>query len=96
MTTLQTRRKIYNKPVSNPAYRRQKNFEAVHSVTNDLLNTLLGILPYILAICLGISFRTVIMTCKGYEYALNGMDLLNAVLCAMIVFTIKFISKNKK
>lgn len=76
--------------------RKEVNFATAHPVINDLWVTLTGILPYVAAIYIGITFRTVIMTCKGYDYAINGMDVLNAVLCVAIVITVKFIRKLSK
>ena len=62
-------------------------------VISDLWITLTGILPYVAAIYIGITFRTVIMTCKGYDYTINGMDLLNVALCVMVVITVRLIRK---
>lgn len=95
MTTAQTRYKTC-KVNAQRVGRKEVNFESAHPVANDLLSTLLRLLPYIIAIGIGISIRTIIMVCKGYEYTIDGMDLLNAVLCVMIVFMIKFIRKNAR
>ncbi len=76
--------------------RKEANFATAHPAINDLWITLIRVLPYIVAIYIGITFRTVIMTCKGYDYSINGMDLLNAVLCVMVVITVKFIRKLSK
>ena len=76
--------------------RKEANFATAHPIINDLWITLIRVLPYIVAIYIGITFRTVIMTCKGYDYSINGMDLLNAVLCVMVVITVRFIRKLSK
>ena len=76
--------------------RKEANFATALPIINDLWITLIRVLPYIVAIYIGITFRTVIMTCKGYDYSINGMDLLNAVLCVMVVITVKFIRKLSK
>lgn len=76
--------------------RKEANFAIAYPVINDLWIALTGILPYVVAIYIGITFRTVIMICKGYDYSINGMDLLNAVLCVMVVITVKFIRKLSK
>lgn len=76
--------------------RKDVNFAIAHPAINDLWIILTGILPYVVAVYIGITFRTVIMTCKGYDYSINGMDLLNAVLCVMVVITVRFIRKLSK
>lgn len=76
--------------------RKEANFATAHPAISDLWITLTGILPYVVAVYIGITFRTVIMTCKGYDYSINGMDLLNAVLCVMVVITVRFIRKLSK
>lgn len=86
-TQAQTRRNIQR------INRKKVNFATTHPAINDLWITLTGILPYVVAVYIGITFRTVIMTCKGYDYTINGMDLLNAVLCVMVVITVRFIRK---
>ena len=73
--------------------RKDVNFATAHPVISDLWITLTGILPYVAAIYIGITFRTVIMTCKGYDYTINGMDLLNVALCVMVVITVRLIRK---
>lgn len=89
-TQAQTRRNIQR------INRKKVNFATAHPAINDLWITLTGILPYVVAVYIGITFRTVIMTCKGYDYTINGMDLLNAVLCVMVVITVRFIRKLSK
>ncbi len=93
-----TTAKIRNRPFSkvNSQKSDRKEVTNSHLVINDIVNTLFGILPYIVAIYIGITFRTVILACKGYDYTINGMDLLNAVLCVAMVITVKFIRKNAK
>lgn len=86
----QTRRNIQR------TNRKEANFATAHPAINDLWITLTGILPYVVAIYIGITFRTVIMICKGYDYTINGIDLLNAVLCVMVVITARFIRKLSK
>lgn len=76
--------------------RKEANFATAHPAINDLWITLTGILPYVAAIYIGITFRTVIMTCKGYDYTINGMDLLNVALCVMVVITVRLIRKLSK
>lgn len=71
--------------------RKDVNFAIAHPAINDLWIILTGILPYVVAVYIGITFRTVIMTCKGYDYTINGMDLLNVALCVMVVITVRFI-----
>ena len=63
--------------------RKDVNFATAHPVISDLWITLTGILPYVAAIYIGITFRTVIMTCKGYDYTINGM----------VVITVRIIRK---
>lgn len=92
MTTVQTQTKR-NIQRTN---RKEVNFATAHPAINDLWITLTGILPYVAATYIGITFRTVIMICKGYDYTINGMDLLNAILCVMVVITVKFIRKLSK
>lgn len=89
-TQAQTRRNIQR------INRKKVNFAIAHPAINDLWIILTGILPYVVAVYIGITFRTVIMICKGYDYSINGMDLLNAVLCVMVVITVKFIRKLSK
>lgn len=36
------------------------------------------------------------MTAKGYDYSINGMDLLNVGCCVLIVICIKYIHKTVK
>lgn len=93
-----TTAKIRNRPFSKVNYQRldRKEVTNSHLVINDIVNTLFGILPYIVAIYIGITFRTVILACKGYDYTINGMDILNAVLCVAMVITVKLIRKNAK
>ena len=76
--------------------RKEANFATAHPTINDLWIILSGIIPYVVAVYIGITFRTVIMTCKGYDYTINGMDLLNVVLCVMVVITVRFIRKLSK
>lgn len=94
MTTVKMRRRPFDKV----NYQRldRKEVTNSHLVINDIVNTLFGILPYIVAIYIGITFRTVVMTCKGYDYTINGMDILNVVLCVAMVVTVRFIRKNAK
>lgn len=92
MTTVQTQTR-HNIQRTN---RKETNFATAHPAINDLWITLTGILPYVAAVYIGITFRTVIMTCKGYDYTINGIDLLNAVLCVMVVITVRFIRKLSK
>lgn len=93
-----TTAKIRNRPFDKVNYQRldRKEVTNSHLVINDIVNTLFGILPYIVAIYIGITFRTVILACKGYDYTINGMDILNAVLCVAMVVTVRFIRKNAK
>lgn len=44
---------------------------------------------YIIAAIAGLCIRPVIATLQGYEYTINGRDLLNAVLCVLIVCVAK-------
>ena len=94
MTTAQaqTRRNIQRVKVN----RKEVDFATAHPIINDLWITLVRVLPYIVAIYIGITFRTVIMTCKGYDYTINGMDILNVVLCVAMVVTVRFIQKLSK
>lgn len=93
-----TTAKIRNRPFSkvNSQKSDRKEVTNSHLVINDIVNTLFGILPYIVAIYIGITFRTVVMTCKGYDYSIKGMDILNVVLCVAMVVTVRFIRKNAK
>lgn len=92
MTTVQTQIRRNVQRVG----RKDVNFATAYPVISDLWITLTGILPYVTAIYIGITFRAVIMTCKGYDYSINGVDLLNAVLCVMAVITVRFIRKLSK
>lgn len=50
--------------------------------------------PYILATLAGFLFRSVLMCCKGYDYSINGYDILNAAICFMGVYFVKKLIKN--
>lgn len=50
---------------------------------------------YIIAAIAGLCIRPVIAMLKGYEYALDGHDLLNAVLCVLIVYFAKMAWDNR-
>ncbi len=94
MTTAKIRHRPFSKVNSRKSDRKEVTNS--HLVINDIVNTLFGILPYIVAIYVGITFRTIVMTCKGYDYTINGMDILNVVLCVTMVVTVRFIRKNAK
>lgn len=76
--------------------RKDVNFAIAHPAINDLWIILTGILPYVVAVYIGITFRTIVMTCKGYDYTINGMDILNVVLCVAMVATARFICELSK
>ena len=61
MTTAKIRCRPFIKVNSRKSTRKEVTNS--HLVINDIVNTLFGILPYIVAIYIGITFRTVIMTC---------------------------------
>ena len=65
-------------------------------ITYDILHIFVGLIPYLLAIAFGLSFRTILMIAKGYDYSINGMDLLNVGCCVLIVICIKYIRKAVK
>lgn len=44
---------------------------------------------YIIAAAAGLCLSPLLMAAKGYEYTINGRDLLNAVLCVLIVYLAK-------
>lgn len=92
MTNTQAQTRHYIQRV----HEKEENFATVHPIINDLWITLIRVLPYIVAIYIGITFRTIVMTCKGYDYTINGMDILNVVLCVAMVATARFIRKLSK
>ena len=85
---------------SKTAYNRKKiscdNKSPLKLIPYDILRIFAGIIPYLLAIAFGLLFRTIIMTVKGYDYSINGMDLLNVGCCVFIVICIKYIHKAVK
>ena len=85
---------------SKTAYNRKNiscdNKSSLKLITYDILRIFAGLIPYLLAIAFGLLFRTIIMTVKGYDYSINGMDLFNACCCILIVICIKYICKTVK
>ena len=85
---------------SKTAYERKNiscgNKSPLKLITYDILRIFAGIIHYLLAIAFGLSFRTILTTAKGYDYSINGMDLLNAGCCVLIVICIKYIHKAVK
>lgn len=85
---------------SKTAYNRKNiscdNKSPLKLITYDILRIFAGLIPYLLAIAFGLSFRTILTTAKGYDYSINGMDLLNAGCCVFIVICIKYIRKAVK
>ena len=85
---------------SKTAYNRKNtscdNKSPLKLITYDILRIFAGLIPYLLAIAFGLSLRTILMTVKGYAYSINGMDLLNAGCCILIVICIKYIHKAVK
>lgn len=82
---------------SKTAYNRKNiscdNKSPLKLITYDILHIFAGLIPYLLAIAFGLSFRTILMIAKGYDYSINGMDLLNVGCCVLIVICIKYIHK---
>ena len=79
------------------AYNRKNtscdNKSPLKLIAYDILHIFVGIIPYLLAIAFGLSFRTILTTAKGYDYSINGMDLLNVGCCVLMVICIKYIHK---
>ena len=85
---------------SKTAYNRKNiscdNKSPLKLITYDMLRIFAGLIPYLIAIAFGLSFRTILMTAKGYDYSINGMDLLNAGCYVLMVICIKYIHKAAK
>lgn len=85
---------------SKTAYNRKNiscdNQSPLKLITYDILRIFAGLIPYLLAIAFGLSFRSFLMTVKGYDYSINGIDLLNVGCCVLIVICIKYIHKAVK
>ena len=43
-------------------------------------------LPYAVGAIFGLHFNFIIMTIKGYDYSINGVDLFNAVILILMVY----------
>ena len=93
-------RKMQITTQSKTAYERKNiscdNISPLKLITYDILRIFAGLIPYLLAIAFGLSFRTILMAVKGYDYSINGMDLLNVGCCVLMVICIKYIHKAVK
>lgn len=52
-------------------------------------------LSYMVGAIFGLHFNFMIMTVKGYDYSINGVDLVNAVILILIVYFGKLVWKYK-
>lgn len=54
-------------------------------------------IPYILAFLVGLFSRTAISALNGWEYSMNGIDLLCGLTCIVMVWSFKgaFLPKKK-